>query len=169
MEDNEQNIISEADIQTSGNRYDKAIKIAMIILIISVAAYLVFHIFMFAFSKQFNTRRSDLDEREISKIESISGLSLVGSEYVYAADWSSDKDYDLEIWVEGIQNRLEFISRCESLENVSAATSDYYMSDDAECQFYKSDDADTWNAYVRIYDPKSDAGLKSIFCRQGEE
>ncbi|MCM1227844.1 MAG: hypothetical protein NC320_10575 [Clostridium sp.] len=169
MDNNEPNIISEAEMQTDDNRYDRAVKIVMIILVIAVSAYLIIHICMFIFSKQSDTRRSDLDEQEISRIEVISGLSLVESEYVYAADWSSDKDYDLEIWVEGIQNRLEFISRCEALENASAETSYFYMSADAECQFYKSDDADTWKAYVRIYDPKGDAGLKSIFCRQGEK
>lgn len=169
MDNNEPDMISEAEIQTDDNRYDRAIKIIMIILVVAVSAYLIIHICMFTFSKQFDTRRCDLDEQEISKIEVISGLSLVESEYVYAADWSSDNDYDLEIWVEGIQNRLEFISRCEALENVSAETSYFYTSANAECQFYRSDDADTWNAYVRIYDPADDAGLKSIFCRQGEE
>lgn len=178
-------IISGTEIQVEKDSKDRLFKIVVVAIVGVVILYLVYHLFSYIFNGYNTAVKKEFSEYESGIILSEIGVDLQENNYISNAKYTAGKDPVLMIWIDGIDDGVDFIENYTGFDpldyrNVSigvsqtqsAAARHYSVikSGDeelTECYLYKLDNSEKWTAYL-IENDVTNSNIKEIFIEEDE-
>lgn len=172
---------AETESENSGRKFT----IAVIAVVSAVMLYLVYHLFSFVFNGYDTEVKREFSQYEESVILSEIEAVLPEDAVIDKAKYTGGKDPVLMVWVEGIDDGMDFIENYTcfdsmdyktvsvALSQTQSAAARYYVikkngdEKPAECYLYKPEENDSWTAYF-IENDVTDSSIKEIFFEEDE-